>query len=84
MRILTVALTGGIAAGKSVIAGVLAGHKCFIHSADQVAHELMLPGRPAWSRIIDRFGTGILDPDQKVACGILPASKVLWLDEDKK
>ena len=66
MRILTVALTGGIATGKSVIAGVLAGHNCFIHSADQAAHDLMLPGRPAWSRIVARFGKGILDPDQKV------------------
>jgi dephospho-CoA kinase len=66
VRLLTVALTGGIAAGKSVIARILAGHKCYIHSADQAAHALMMPGTPAWSRIVARFGRRILDPDQTI------------------
>lgn len=66
MRTLTVALTGGIASGKSVIARVLAGHNCYIHSADQAAHALMMPGTQAWSRIVARFGRRILDADQKI------------------
>jgi dephospho-CoA kinase len=66
VRILTVALTGGIATGKSIISRALAGPGFFIHSADRAAHELMLPGRPAWKRIVARFGRGILDPDQKI------------------
>jgi len=66
VRILTVALTGGIATGKSVVARVLAGPGFSIHSADRAAHELMLPGRPAWKRIVGRFGRGILDPDQRI------------------
>jgi dephospho-CoA kinase len=66
VRLLTVALTGGIAAGKSLIAQILARHKCYIHSADQAAHALMMPGTPAWSRIVARFGRRILDSDQKI------------------
>jgi len=66
VRILTVALTGGIATGKSIIARVLAGSKFFVHSADRAAHDLMLPGRPAWRRIVARFGRSILDPDQTI------------------
>jgi dephospho-CoA kinase len=66
VRILTVALTGGIATGKSIIARVLAGPGFHIHSADRTAHELMLPGRPAWRRVVARFGRGILNADQTI------------------
>jgi len=63
---LTVALTGGIAMGKSVVAKVLADHNCYVHSADQVAYDLIKPGRPAWSRIVTHFGAAILNPDRTV------------------
>lgn len=66
MRILTVALTGGIATGKSIIARILSGPGFHIHSADRAAHELLLPGRPAWKRVVARFGKTILDSDQKI------------------
>ena len=66
MPILTVALTGGIATGKSVVARILADHNCYIHSADQAAHDLMKPGRPAWKPIVTHFGKRILNPDRTV------------------
>lgn len=66
MSILTVALTGGIATGKSVVAKFLADHNCYVQSADQVAHNLVNPGRPAWKRILSHFGPGILNPDRTV------------------
>jgi dephospho-CoA kinase len=66
MTMLTVALTGGIGTGKSVVARILERHGCYIHSADQVAHGLMNPGRPAWQKIVSHFGTQILNPDQTV------------------
>lgn len=31
--------------------------------SDEVAHELMGPGRPVYDEIVRRFGRGILDPD---------------------
>ncbi len=66
MAMLTVALTGGIATGKSVVAGILRQHGCYVHSADQVAHDLMKSGKPAWQKIISRFGPQILNLDQTI------------------
>jgi dephospho-CoA kinase len=66
VSILTVALTGGIATGKSEVAKVLADHECYVQSADRVAHKLIRPGRPAWKRILSHFGAGILNPDRTI------------------
>jgi len=64
--VLRVALTGGIACGKSVVARLLEEKGCFVHSADQAAHELMSPGRPAWKKIVGRFGRDILRADRTI------------------
>ncbi len=66
MSILTVALTGGIATGKSVVARVLRARGCFIHSADRVARHLTKPGLPAWQKIVSHFGPEVLNPDQTI------------------
>lgn len=66
MAILTVALTGGIATGKSVVAEILSGHGCYVQSADQVAHDLISPGGAAWKEIVKHFGPAILNPDRTV------------------
>ncbi|MBN2206755.1 MAG: dephospho-CoA kinase [Candidatus Aminicenantes bacterium] len=60
---LTVALTGGIATGKSVVASVLADLGCYVHSADEVARELMEPGGAAHRKVAARFGAAVLAPD---------------------
>jgi dephospho-CoA kinase len=61
-----VALTGGIATGKSVVARVLEAHGCHVHSADRIAHELMKPGRPAWRQIVAHFGPRILNHNRTI------------------
>jgi dephospho-CoA kinase len=66
MSILTVALTGGIATGKSLVAGIFRQRGFFVQSADQVAHDLMKPGRRAWKAILSHFGPSILEPDKTV------------------
>ncbi len=66
MSVLTVALTGGIATGKSVVAGLLLERGCFVQSADRIAHDLMKPGRPAWKEIVAHFGTEILSDDRTI------------------
>jgi len=63
---LIVALTGGIAAGKSVVARFLEERGCAVHSADQAAHEVMAPGSRAWERLRAHFGPGILNPDRTI------------------
>lgn len=70
---LTVALTGGIATGKSVVASVLAELGCFVHSADDVARELMAPGGAAHRKVAARFGAAVLAPDGTIDRGRLGA-----------
>ena len=60
---LLVALTGGIACGKSVIGRLLLEKGCFVHSADTAAHELMSPGTQVWRAVADHFGPGVLRED---------------------
>ena len=63
---LTVALTGGIASGKSIIAEVFRSRGASLDPADATARELMAPGRPAWEAIVARLGSGILRPDRTI------------------
>lgn len=65
-KVLRVALTGGIACGKSVVARLLAAKGCAVFSADRAAHALMRPGRPAYRKIVARFGRSILRPDRSI------------------
>ena len=60
---LLVALTGGIACGKSVIGRLLLEKGCFVHSADTAAREVMSPGTDVWRTVADHFGSGILRED---------------------
>jgi dephospho-CoA kinase len=63
---LTVALTGGIAVGKSVVASRLEDLGCYRHDADKAAHALMMPDGHAWREIVAHFGPGILAPDRTI------------------
>lgn len=63
---LIVALTGGIATGKSIIAKSLEDLGCYVHYADQIAHQFMEPERPTWKKIVSHFGSGILNPDKTI------------------
>lgn len=63
---LKVALTGGIASGKSVVADILEQLGCYVHRADKVAHELMEPGKSAWKKIAAHFGQTILNEDKTI------------------
>ncbi len=63
---LIVALTGGIASGKSVIAEVFRSRGAVVDSADAAARSLLDPGRPAWEAVAARLGPGILSPDRTI------------------
>ena len=56
-----VGLTGGVAAGKSSVAERLTEHGAELIDADQIAREVVLPGQPAYHRIVEHFGTEVLD-----------------------
>lgn len=58
-----IALTGGIASGKSTIARRLAEHGAVVVDADRTVRELQEPGRPVFEQIVDAFGPGVVAPD---------------------
>lgn len=59
----TVALTGGIASGKSEVEGRFAALDVSVVDADRIARELVEPGQTALDEIVDAFGATILNPD---------------------
>lgn len=66
MTKLLVALTGGIATGKSVVADILEDLGFYVHRADKIAHRLMDPEMPAWKKIVAHFGEKILNKDRTI------------------
>jgi len=60
---LLVALTGGIASGKSTVARRLEEHGAVVVDADHVARQVVEPGEPALARIADEFGPGVIAAD---------------------
>lgn len=58
-----VGLTGGIGAGKSTVAALLAARGAVIVDADRIAREVVEPGRPAHQAIVERFGPEVVGAD---------------------
>lgn len=58
-----VALTGGIASGKSTIAARLAERGAVIVDADQIVRDVQQPGSPVLADIAAEFGASMLAPD---------------------
>ncbi|MGH9154522.1 MAG: dephospho-CoA kinase, partial [Acidimicrobiales bacterium] len=54
---IVVGLTGGIGAGKSTVAAMLAERGAVIVDTDLVAREVVVPGGPAHDALLARFGT---------------------------
>jgi dephospho-CoA kinase len=59
-----VGLTGGLGAGKSTIAGIFQACGAAIIDADQLARDVVKPGKPAWKDIKRQFGPGVLHSNQ--------------------
>lgn len=63
---LSVALTGGIASGKSTVADLFADRGAVIIDSDLLAREVVEPGTEGLAEIIDRFGAGVLNGDGRL------------------
>ncbi len=57
------ALTGGIASGKSTIAGLLADRGAVVVDADAIVREVQAPGSVVLGAIADEFGADVVRPD---------------------
>lgn len=60
---MTCGLTGGIGAGKSTAAGLLARRGIPVVDTDAIARDLVRPGEPALDEIRSSFGPEIVDRD---------------------
>jgi dephospho-CoA kinase len=78
---LNVGLTGGIASGKSTVAGMLREKGAFLVDFDVLTHEAEEPGQPAWKAIVDYFGGEILYDDGTINRTKLGA--VVFQDHEK-
>ncbi|MBV8196311.1 MAG: dephospho-CoA kinase [Candidatus Dormibacteraeota bacterium] len=55
-----IGLTGGIATGKSTVAGLLTARGATVVDADELAREVVEPGQRSLAEIRQRFGAGVI------------------------
>ena len=63
---LRVALTGGIASGKTTVADLFAAHGVPVIDTDVIAREIVEPGRPALAQVVETFGPEVLGSDGRL------------------
>jgi len=68
---LRIAVTGGIACGKSLVGSFLEDGGVAVCDSDALAHETIAPGQPAHGEIIEAFGEGVLDAKGAVDRAVL-------------
>lgn len=61
-----VALTGGIASGKSTVANLFAALGVPVIDTDVIAREVVEPGQPALAAVVKAFGSEVLDGDGRL------------------
>jgi dephospho-CoA kinase len=64
--VVRIALTGGIASGKSHVLAAFAARQVPTIDADLLAHEVIARGAPAAEAIRQRFGARVVGPDGEV------------------
>jgi dephospho-CoA kinase len=79
---LLVAVTGGIASGKSVVSKMLEDLGAPIIDYDVIAREIVEPGKPAWKDIVACFGERVLRQDRSIDRKNL--SDIVFRDPEKR
>lgn len=75
-------LTGGIATGKTTAASMLRQLGARIVDADELAREIVQPGKEAWREIVEAFGQDILREDGTIDREKL--RRIVFQDEKKR
>lgn len=57
------ALTGGIASGKSTVAAMLQDRGAVVVDADAIVRDVQAPGSPVLAAIVEEFGSDVLSAD---------------------
>lgn len=63
VKVPRIALTGGVASGKSTVARLFEALGAQLIDTDQIARDLVAPHSPVLDRLVTRFGAAILNPD---------------------
>ena len=61
-----IALTGGIASGKTTVANLFASRGVPLIDTDVIAREVVEPGQPALAAVVEAFGPSVLDADGRI------------------
>jgi dephospho-CoA kinase len=77
-----IGLTGGIGAGKSTVARLLAEHGAIVVDADALAREVVAPGTPGLQEVVDAFGEQVLRHDGSLDRESL--GRIVFNDPDKR
>lgn len=59
-------LTGGLATGKTFVGGELVCLGCHLIQADELGHDVLLPGAEAYAAVLREFGPDILDQEGRI------------------
>ena len=79
---LRIGLTGGIASGKSTIAGMFAEYGAPIVDTDLIAREVVQPGQPALDDIRHEFGDEVIAEDGSLNRAEM--RRIVFSDEDAR
>lgn len=79
---LRVALTGGIASGKSTVADLFAERGVPVIDTDLIARQVVLPGQPALGEIRDSFGDDVFHDDGSLDRAAM--RKAIFADENQR
>lgn len=68
---ITVAVTGGIGAGKSTLSGLLAARGAVVVDSDRLAREVVSTATPGLAAVARQFGNGVLAADGSLDRAVL-------------
>ena len=81
LGMVVVGLTGGLGAGKTTIAGLFQDCGAKVIDADQLARDVVKPGKPAWKEIKRQFGNSVFHSDKTLNRQAL--AQVVFLNPSK-
>lgn len=82
MQTVVIGITGGIASGKSTISNIIRSLGFVVVDADIAAREVVMPGEPAYQKIIETFGEEILLENKEINRAKL--GSIIFHNEEKR
>jgi len=77
-----IGLTGGIGSGKSTVAKIFSKLGADVIDADEIAREIVEPGKITWRKLVSEFGKEMLNDDETLNRSLL--AKVVFEDKTKR